>query len=301
MKIQCLVFMLIPFISMATNPGKVNFYTGSLNNAKEIAAQEGKLYFVEFTASWCMPCRWMDETTFTDARLIKYIEGNYVPVKVDIDDFDGYAYKQMYNIRMLPSILVFNSKGKLLAKYEESLPPTKLLNILKSHDKPGNRVRTVKTYQPTNSKPTPVSYSTTSSKISRPALKPVRKQKSNTQSLVVSKPKTKPVSKPKTSPKPPRIAEGEGLFRFKVTHQASQGFSVQTGAYREYGNVLREGAKLQELLDQPMIVHIAKINGSTVYKILFGAFNTREEAIRYRDLIKGKGVNGIIKDMSTMK
>ena len=123
-----LILGLVILISLNTlNASNINFYQGTLATAKEKAAQEGKLYFVEFTASWCMPCRWMDETTFTDPHLSTYVNNNYVPVKVDIDNFDGYAYKQTYNVKVLPTILVFNSQGKLLARYAESLAPSKML------------------------------------------------------------------------------------------------------------------------------------------------------------------------------
>ena len=81
--------------------------------------------------------------------------------------------------------------------------------------------------------------------------------------MVISKPKTKPAAKPYTLATTVKIAEGEGLFRFKVTRQASNGYSVQTGAFSEYGNVLKEAAKLQDQFDEPMIVHIARIQTRT--------------------------------------
>ena len=58
---------------------------------------------------------------------------------VDIDDFDGYAYKQQYNIRVLPSMLIFNSKGEIVARYQESLPPTRLLKLLAELNSTANR------------------------------------------------------------------------------------------------------------------------------------------------------------------
>ena len=75
--------LLFPAFLSASLPGKINFYNGSLNKAKEKAAAEGKLYFVQFTANWCEPCHWMDEVTYKDPQLIAYINENYVPVKVD--------------------------------------------------------------------------------------------------------------------------------------------------------------------------------------------------------------------------
>lgn len=277
---------------------KVDFFQGSVSSAREKAASEGKLYFIDFYASWCMPCRWMDETTFSDQRVAEYVAANYIPVKVDIDDFDGYALKQQYQIKMLPTILVFNAQGDLIGRYEESLPPSKLLDILQKFDIPKNRISN-----------------------SRPALMPVAAQNSGPKpSPITTDEQPRPIARPglgRTKPTPIPvvtqsamasekisqlpIASGDGLFRFSVVRQASSGFSVQIGAFGEYGNVLREVARLEQLYDQPILVHIANLDQKTVYKILVGTFSTRDEAIGYQQFLKGKKVIGIIKDLSTMK
>ncbi len=130
------------FLISATNPPSegIEFFQGSFSSAKIKASEEGRLFFLDFTASWCTPCRWMEETTFTDPTLAAYVKENYVALQVDIDDFDGFELKQEYNIRILPSLLIFNSKGELLGQYEESLSPSRMLEILKQYDNPNNRV-----------------------------------------------------------------------------------------------------------------------------------------------------------------
>ena len=89
---------------------------------------------------WCNACQWMEETTFTDPTLAAYVKENYIALQVDIDDFDGYALKQKYNIHVLPSLLVFNSSGLLLGQYQESLSPSNMLALLKQYDQPINRM-----------------------------------------------------------------------------------------------------------------------------------------------------------------
>jgi len=151
----------------------VEFFEGTYTSAKRKAAEEGKLFFIDFTATWCTPCRWMEETTFTDPTLAAYVKENYVALKVDIDDFDGYALKQAYNIQVLPSLLIFDSQGTLLSQYEESLSPSNMLKILKKFDLPQNRVmkkplvqnQVVNNYQPTLQPTTQV--------VTRPSIQPI--------------------------------------------------------------------------------------------------------------------------------
>ncbi len=96
------------------------------------------------------------------------------------------------------------------------------------------------------------------------------------------------VSKPPT-PIETIITGGEGLFRFQVDKQAAQGWSVQIGAFYDYGNVLIQTEKLQRLFDTQVIVNINELNGRTVYKVLLGAFDNPQPA---RDLLARVRANG---------
>lgn len=303
-------FMLLclPFMAQGMT-SKVEFFRGNLSAAKTMAASEGKLYFAEFSASWCAPCRMLEETTFSDPQVINYIAQHYIPVKIDIDDFDGMAMKQVYNVQTIPTIIVFNSKGQLLEKYDKALPSSKMIALLKKHNTPANRIKTVSASTTTASSTTTTSYTqptsntyTTNRPVIRESHSPMKP------STTPSRPDKNPVTpaKVEATPAPPKpilkpMPQGDGLYRFEVRKQASKGFSVQIGAFKEYGNVLREVARVQDDFDQPILVHIVRKGEQSIYKIMIGDFASRPQAINYQAQMKSKGVPGVIKDLSTLK
>ena len=131
----------------AENPtGTSVFYNVSLTTAKALAAEEGKLVFVEFYADWCVPCKWMEETSFSDIQVRDQLKDGYIAVRVDIDDFDGYALKEHYAIQTLPTILILDHSGRTLERREQSMSAAMLMDLLR------NRNRTESTV-PVNSSP----------------------------------------------------------------------------------------------------------------------------------------------------
>lgn len=340
-----LLLCCLPIIMGATLTTKgLRFHT-NLTAAKKLAANEGKLYLVDFTAKWCMPCQWMEETTFADQQVINYMKENYVAVKIDIDDFDGFAYKQLYEIKKLPSILIFNSKGVLLEQYTGSHAPSGLLKILEEHNSPENRIKpgptniavtNVAVEDPAmNHRPTrpaiaadPVIKETklapvpkvkmdkpTTKPTTRPALNPAKKPASYTvpnrklaPKKEVSRPTVKPTvptkatsTKITTAPSPaPEVMSDEGLFKFTVSRQARDGFSVQIGVFADYGNVLREVEKLDQAFNEDILVQISKLKTKTVYKVLIGHFGDRTTASAFKEVVIATGSEGMVKDLAAL-
>ncbi len=275
MRTFLLSLLFLGTVSM-TFAAKVPFIDGGIYNAKETAGREGKLYFVDFYATWCMPCRLMDETTFEDPSVINYVKKYYVPVKVDVDDFDGVAYKQQYNIKVLPTTLVFNSKGELLERVEEALSPNRMLALLKKHNKSFNRKVTITT--PVK-KPEPTKTYTPKPKVnhhSAPAKKPTKKKKHNN--------------------------AGGGLFKFDVEKAAATGYSVQVGVYADYANVLQQTAILKEDYgNKPLLVHIANLGDRIVYRVMLGKFSSKASAKSFLNTIKENGGEGVVKTLDELE
>ncbi len=96
------------------------------------------------------------------------------------------------------------------------------------------------------------------------------------------------------------ITSGQGLFRFSVEKQPSQGYSVQMGVFADYGNVLINAEKLQHQFSEPIVVNINELNGKTVYKVMLGIFDRKSEADSLLKKMKAAGVDGFIRNLKDL-
>jgi thiol-disulfide isomerase/thioredoxin len=84
---------------------------GWLKDYKEaikIAKDSGKPIILDFTASWCKPCRKMDNEFWTRADVIE-ISKDFVCVKIDYDQNTTLVNK--YGIRAIPTVMITDSWG----------------------------------------------------------------------------------------------------------------------------------------------------------------------------------------------
>lgn len=285
----CLFF--VCFIA-SSHAASINFMKGDLEQLKIVAAQENKPFFVSFTASWCLPCRQMEKTTYTDPHLAYYVSKYYLAAKVDVDDFDGYNYKVQYNIQRMPTLMIFNPQGEVIARFEQSMSASTMKSILDKYNKPYKKQTVqVKPPQPvivtTTTTTRPSSYTTT---ITRPALKPSKQKTSNTSNYF---------SPTRTNARP--VATGQGLYKLSILNHRSNGYSVQLGMFEDYDNLLAEASRLDKMLKKQVLVHVDWLKGKKVYKVMVGEFKTKERAIVYRNQLKQKGLTGFIRNLSLMK
>ena len=85
--------------------------------AKAMAAAEGKMIFIDCYTVWCGPCKWMSANTFKDPSVAALFNDKFINLKVEMEkDADGKELAMKYEVRAYPTLLIIDSKGKLIRK-----------------------------------------------------------------------------------------------------------------------------------------------------------------------------------------
>ena len=297
-----LLALIIPYMGFSE---EVPFFKGSIASVKTKAKEEGKLYILDFYAKWCLPCKFMEENTYSDSRVLEYFKNSYIPVKVDIDDFDGYALKEQFNVTVLPTIMIFDAKGVLLERYEETMPPSQFIEILKKFEhKKGVPTPVIpqpydggidvagvpSATQPTFSQPT-VTPSYSHEVISSPVVQPTFTEDVITENTTTYPDPTEDDLTP----------VNDNLYEFSSHRPSYQGWGVQVGIYAQYANVLREVERFQNMYQEPIMVNISNFNDRTVYRLLLGNFKSEMEAQSFKTTVKDGGLSdAFVKDLKKL-
>lgn len=127
----------------------------------ETAKKENKYIFLDFYATWCGPCKWMDNNVYLSKEVGEYYNANFISAKVQVDSskddglsikkwyFDANVLSNNYSINTFPSYVFFSSDGTPVHKYSGALNKDEFIQLGKdSKNLQKQYYRVLKNFQP---------------------------------------------------------------------------------------------------------------------------------------------------------
>jgi thiol:disulfide interchange protein DsbD len=101
------------------------------------ARAEGKGVLLDFSATWCVPCKELEVQTFAAPEVYDVLLSSYVPLKFDVteDNETNEARKKKYEQSTMPEVILLDADGRVLVRVHGLVGPDEFLKILDQAEK----------------------------------------------------------------------------------------------------------------------------------------------------------------------
>src|SRR5688572_10977096 len=94
----------------------IQFEQGSWSEVKAKAKTEKKPIFVDAYTTWCGPCKKMAKEVFTQQSIGNYFNTTFINYQMDMEKGEGIEFARQWEVNAFPTLLYFDSDGKLAFK-----------------------------------------------------------------------------------------------------------------------------------------------------------------------------------------
>ncbi len=115
-KITLALSLLIATAVITPSVAEVKFHTGSTEELYQKAKSQNRFVFIDLYAEWCPPCRAMESNVFSREDVGAFMAESFVSAKYNVDDKIGNRLSAQYEVRSIPTYLIFTPNGELIGR-----------------------------------------------------------------------------------------------------------------------------------------------------------------------------------------
>jgi thioredoxin-related protein len=117
--------------SPASTDSQLSWET-SMAAGSALAKKANKYVLADIYTSWCGWCKRLDRDVFTNAKLVSYLQKDFICVKVNAEEpKEGVGVAEANKVTGYPCGLVFSPAGKLIGRIDGYENPRGYMKLLK--------------------------------------------------------------------------------------------------------------------------------------------------------------------------
>jgi thioredoxin 1 len=120
-----LLLLLLPEMALAEQPA-IKWY--SYQEGVEKIKKENKKGFLHFYTDWCTYCKVMNANTFTDKKVIDFLNENFIPILVNAEKQQDVA--KNYNVSKFPNTFFIAEDISTVGNRPGYIPPDVMMDML---------------------------------------------------------------------------------------------------------------------------------------------------------------------------
>jgi thioredoxin-related protein len=101
----------------------------SFEEGMALGPSQGKKVYIHFRADWCQYCHTMEQQTFRNPTVVKFLNQNFISVKVDTDREKKVS--ETFRVKGLPDNWFVSESGDIIGHRPGYIPPDSFLHLLK--------------------------------------------------------------------------------------------------------------------------------------------------------------------------
>ncbi len=124
---------LSPILNHAANADGIAFETLTFTQAKQKAQQTGKFIFIDFYATWCGPCKYLEKEVFTNDKVGEYFNKNFINIRIDAEKEELGLVESIF-LEAYPTLVIFDKNGNQMISSVGVLEADALIAFAKRAD-----------------------------------------------------------------------------------------------------------------------------------------------------------------------